>query len=97
MPVKVRGYLTYKSIIGEQSITIKKGETLMIAGLLNILADQLGQEFKDRIYDPQSKTLSEHVAVIINGRSYSNLPAKLETKLKDGDEVAIFPPMAGGS
>jgi molybdopterin converting factor small subunit len=36
------------------------------------------------------------MAVIINGRSYQNLPAKLGTHLKDGDEVAIFPPMAGG-
>ena len=69
MLVKVRGYLTYKSIIGEQSITIKKGETLTVAGILNLLANELDQEFSNSIYDPQSKTLSEHVALIINGRS----------------------------
>lgn len=37
------------------------------------------------------------MALIINGRSYRNLPDQLETELQDGDEVAIFPPMAGGS
>ena len=96
MPVKIRGYLTYKDIIGEQSITIKSGESLTITGLLKILAAELDQEFREEIYDPQSKTLGEHVAVLINGRSCHNLPHRLETQLQDGDQVAIFPPMAGG-
>ena len=96
MPVKVKGYLTYKDIIGERSITIPNGETMTVAGLLNLLGIQLGQVFSDAIFDPQTNMLEEHVAVIINGRSYRNLPGKLDTQLKDGDDVAIFPPMAGG-
>jgi len=32
------------------------------------------------------------MAVIINGRSYLNLLDKLETQLKDGDEVASSHP-----
>jgi len=71
MPVSVRGYLTYKAIVGKQSVTIKKGEKLTVAGLLNKLANELGQEFSDSIFDPQTKTLGEHVAVIINGKNSS--------------------------
>ena len=96
MPVKVKGYLTYKEIIGEQSITIPKDAALTLSDLLTTLANQLGQEFTASIYDPELEVLDELVAVIVNGRSYRNLPDGLETSLQDGDEVAVFPPMAGG-
>ena len=96
MPIKVRGYLTFRDIIGERSIAIMDGEILTVNDLLIRLSEELDQRFRGTIYDPRTKILGEHVAVIINGRSYHNLPDKLETQLQEGDEVAIFPPMAGG-
>lgn len=96
MPIKVRGYLTFRDIIGERSIAIMDGEILTVNDLLIRLSQELDQIFRGTIYDPRTKILGEHVAVIINGRSYHNLPDKLETQLQEGDEVAIFPPMAGG-
>lgn len=96
MPIIVKGYLTYKEIVGERLIALENGESFTIVGLLNFLAGELDQEFSQSIFDPQTNKLGDHVAVIINGRSYTNLPHELETELKDGDEVAIFPPMAGG-
>jgi molybdopterin converting factor small subunit len=36
------------------------------------------------------------LAVLVNGRHASHLPDGLETVLRDGDQVAIFPPVAGG-
>ncbi|MGD8857203.1 MAG: MoaD/ThiS family protein [Chloroflexota bacterium] len=40
--------------------------------------------------------VSRQVAILVNGRHYSHLPNGLNTKLKDGDDVALFPPIAGG-
>ncbi len=96
MPIKVKGYLTYNEIVGERLITIDRGQCLTVIDLLNLLADELDQEFRDSIFDPRTNQLGVYVAIIVNGRSYTNLPEKLDTQLKDGDEVAIFPPMAGG-
>lgn len=96
MPVNVRGYLTYKDMIGVQSIPVPDGEILTVLDVLNQLAEHLGEEFSDSVFDHQTQALGEHVAVIINGRSYHNLPKNLNTPLQDGDEVAIFPPLAGG-
>ena len=96
MPVRVRGYLTYKAIIGEQSIALPEEGELTVSALLARLASQLGEDFNVLIYDPDTGLLGDLAAVLINGRSYRNLPDGLETVLNDGDEVAIFPPMAGG-
>ena len=96
MPIKVKGYLTYKEVVGERLITIDQGQSLTVIGLLRLLSEDSNQEFRESIFDPRKNRLGEYVAVIINGRSYTNLPKELNTQLKDGDEVAIFPPMAGG-
>ena len=46
--------------------------------------------------DPQSGAVSGQVAILVNGRHYSHLPDGLNTVLKDEDDVALFPPLAGG-
>jgi molybdopterin synthase sulfur carrier subunit len=97
MPVTVRGYLTYKEIIGEQSIPIGDGETLTLLGLLTRLETQIGNQLIDPILDPETGLPGDHVAIILNGRSYRNLPEGLDTLLQEGDEVSVFPPMAGGT
>ncbi len=42
-----------------------------------------GQDFTDLVFDPQTNALSQHVSVPINGRHYSHLPDKLNTRLKE--------------
>ena len=96
MPVTVRGYLTFKEIIGEQVVDFPDDNAKTLSDLLSILANHLEEDFKELIFDNQRGSLADHVAVIVNGRSYRNLPDGLETLLQDGDEVSIFPPLAGG-
>jgi MoaD family protein len=96
MPVRVKGYLTFRDVIGEKSFPLAEGQTQTLNQLLDWLSSQLGQEFTDLVIDPQTNTLSQHVSVLVNGRHYSHLPDKLDTQLIEGDEVAIFPPLAGG-
>jgi molybdopterin converting factor small subunit len=37
----------------------------------------------------------EHIVVMLNGMHYRHLPDGLSTPLKDGDQVATFPPLVG--
>ena len=67
MPVEVKGYLTYKEVIGEQSINIPDGETLTLSDLLNTLVTQIGNQLSDPIFDLETGLPGEHVAVILNG------------------------------
>jgi MoaD family protein len=40
-------------------------------------------------------SLESHVVILINGRNYLFLE-DLNTKLKDGDQIVISPPLVGG-
>ena len=53
-------------------------------------------EFLDSIHDLKVQGTHFRIAVLVNGRHYTHLAEGLATTLADGDEIAIFPPMAGG-
>jgi len=71
---------------------IQEGESL--GGLLNRLVGRLPQ-LPVPIFDPETQTLSSEVAVVINDH-LNHFSQGLETKLKDGDRIFIFPYLAGG-
>jgi len=71
---------------------IQEGESLR--SLLNRLAGRLPQ-LPGPIFDPETQTLSSEVAVVFNDH-LSHFSQGLETKLKDGDRIFIFPYLAGG-
>lgn len=67
-----------------------------ILSVLDSLGRKFGENFNSQVFEPGMRELSGHVLVLVNGRNCSNLPDGLNTALMDGDELAIFPPMAGG-
>ncbi len=71
---------------------IEEGELLRT--LLNRLAQRMSQ-FRERIFDPLTQSISAEVALVINDRLQSAFPA-LETSLQDGDQIVFFPYLAGG-
>jgi MoaD family protein len=91
--VSVRGYLTFRVLVEAQQISLDEGGTLR--ALLEGLARAVGEEFSLRIFHAQ-EGLRPGVSVLVNGRSVAQKPGGLALRLHDGDEVAIFPPLAGG-
>ena len=53
-----------------------------------------GNKIKKSFVDSQGN-LETHVVILVNGRNYMFLE-ELNTKLKDGDEIVISPPLVGG-
>jgi MoaD family protein len=91
--VRVRGYLTFRPILGDQERPLPEGATLRT--LLEALAAEGQEAFTRQVYDPESG-LQPRVAVLVNGRPFSLAEGGLDQPLEDGDEVAAFPPLAGG-
>lgn len=97
MQVRVKGYLTFRSLIGERVVPFEDGKQVSLAHLLEVLFSICGEELKREILDEETVALSRRVAVLVNGRHYTHTPEGLQILLKDGDEVSIFPPIAGGA
>jgi MoaD family protein len=91
--VSVRGYLTFRSLVGSRDMSVDAGGS--VQALLEELALSCGEEFRAWIFDAR-EGLRPGVAVLVNGRPVARSPGALALRLHDGDEVAIFPPLAGG-
>ncbi len=95
MRITIRGFLTLREQMAlPSSLELPEGATLQ--DLLERLPPEIMEAVKARTADPQSSRKSGRVAILINGQHYTHLPDRLETRLADQDEVAIFPPIAGG-
>jgi MoaD family protein len=53
-----------------------------------------GIKIRKSFVDPHGN-LESHVVILVNGRNYLFLE-ELNTKLKDGDQIVISPPLVGG-
>jgi len=66
-----------------------------VRDLLTLLAEKHGEPFMKAIYDPKDTTLKPYHIIAVNGLMI-NLLDSLDTRLKDGDQVAVMPVVTGG-
>jgi MoaD family protein len=91
--ITVQGYLTFKDLIGKRQVSLPAGSSLGEA--LASLREDVGVPPGEAAYNDAGE-LREHIIVLLNGVHCRHLPDGFSTILKDGDQVAIFPPLAGG-
>lgn len=96
MRIRVRAFLTAREVLGGQKTVTVELNDATVADLLRELSIQFGESFEKMFFDPRSGVVSEQVAILVNGCHYAHLPHGLNTALEDDDDVALFPPIAGG-
>ncbi len=91
--------ITVKFFANFREVTRKEQErvegTKNVASLLDDLVRRFGEGLAEQLYSPGTRKLRGTVNILVNGRGIGFL-RELDTPLKDGDVVAIFPPVAGG-
>jgi len=93
MAIVVKFFASFREATGVGEVAIPVASN--VGALLDELVGRFGERLASQLYHPKTKRLLETVNILVNGRGI-NLLKGLETPLKNGDVVAIFPPVSGG-
>jgi MoaD family protein len=96
MKIRVKSFLTVRKVMNGQAFLEIEAEKLTLRELLANLCNRFGKDFKNMLFYSKMGAENENVKILINGRHYRQLPDQMDNELKNGDEVCLFPPMAGG-
>lgn len=94
MKVEIKLFANLRDLVKRKILVEELPSESDVSDLIRKLGEQLGPEFAKQALDDQGEP-SKSVRILINGRNIAFLQGAA-TKLKDGDVVAIFPPVAGG-
>jgi len=88
-------FTTLRELAGKGEETLEFGVGVVtVKDVLGELVRRHGKAFKDYLYDEEER-VEEHLQLLVNGKRVGLLE-ELETRLKEGDQVAIVPPIGGG-
>ncbi|MGQ9759706.1 MAG: ubiquitin-like small modifier protein 1 [Candidatus Methanomethylicaceae archaeon] len=91
MKVKVEFFATLRDKIATNSLEL---ETVgSVNEVINALVERFGEAFRDVVME--GGRVRDMVKVLVNGKDIRELKG-METELRDGDCISIFPPVAGG-
>jgi molybdopterin synthase sulfur carrier subunit len=97
MKIKIRLFTTLREIANkrEDTLSFREDQKVTVSMVLKTLAEKYGKAFVDYVYDNKTAKVKSFLQFLVNGTSTSTLDG-LETELKDGDVLAILPPVGGG-
>jgi molybdopterin synthase sulfur carrier subunit len=96
MAVKVRFFANVKQIMGKEEVTLNlaPSKRYRIKDILREIARSENKDLSTVLVEAQGRSRGT-VRIVLNGKVVHSLDG-LETTIKDGDEIAIFPLLAGG-
>jgi molybdopterin synthase sulfur carrier subunit len=92
MKIKVKTFARFRELIGTDFDLELPGGSTVLDGVTRLVSGDAAT--KDAILDEHG-SIRSHVIVMVNKRRLPNRERE-SLSLQDGDELAIFPPVAGG-
>ncbi|AEM58137.1 molybdopterin converting factor [Haloarcula hispanica N601] len=90
MQIELRFFANFREAVGQKTVQREYENGLLAGDVLR----QLSEEFTEMDLFEDGE-LREYLTILRNGTDIAHLDG-LETALEDGDELSVFPPVAGG-
>jgi molybdopterin synthase sulfur carrier subunit len=94
MKVEVKFFTSLREITGKKTEEIQLHNTVTVEELLTLLSDKYGKQFREYVYSKKGK-VQGFLSFLVNGKNINVLEG-FGTELKEGDVLAILPPVGGG-
>lgn len=92
--VTIKLFAALREVAGQRLLIEEVPEGSSLGNVVRRICERLGPEFRKQVLDERGEPL-ERVRILLNGHNIAFLGG-FEVKLKDGDEIAMFPPVGGG-
>ncbi len=90
--VTVRFYATIREAVGEKQTEVT---AKTIDEVIWRLIEKYGSKFQETIFDKETRQIKPFYNILVNGIRI-NVREDLKKRVKDGDTIAVFPPVGGG-
>ena len=90
MQIELRFFANFREAAGQKTVPREYENDLQAGDVLRRLSEEFTE--MDLFEDGE---LREYLTILRNGTDIAHLEG-LETALEDGDELSVFPPVAGG-
>ena len=94
MNVEVKFFTSLREITGKKVDKVQLQTAITVEALLILLSGRYGTEFREYVYNKEGK-VQGFLSILVNGKNINALQG-FSTELKEGDVVAILPPVGGG-
>jgi len=94
MKVEVKFFTSLREITGKKVEEIQLDHAITVKELLTLLSDKYGERFREYLYTREGQ-VQGFLSFLLNGKNINALDG-FDTELKDGDVLAIIPPVGGG-
>ena len=95
MRIKVQYFAAIREIVNQREEILEVDQGTTVLDVLNVLAKNHGEKFRDYVFDPQTKAPRPYLQFLVNEESVSSMNG-LSTALADNSTIAIIPPVGGG-
>lgn len=92
--ITIKVFAHLREEFGTREIVFTAEEGATVEKVLKKFAEIYG--VSDAVFDTVTGRIHRRILLALNGTAISQLSDGLNTKIKDGDAIALLPPVAGG-